>query len=151
MSENTQAPADLPQEQIELLGHKINAANESLTVLAVDRPAAGGAHCVYTIGGYNVRKNPHYIGGPPWLADGSVAITALFFQNGDIDRGNNVNGITHEALLAILVHRLECFQAGPFACRENAIALTKLQEAQHWLHHRTRGRMERGVEGTHQV
>lgn len=42
---------------------------------------------------------------------------------------------------------LEAFQA-KFACRENAIAITKLQEAEMWLRERTRDREERGVEGT---
>ena len=31
-----------------------------------------------------------------------------------------------------------------------AIALTKLEEAQHWLKHRTEQRLARGVEGTHE-
>jgi hypothetical protein len=52
-------------------------------------------------------------------------------------------------LLAIVVDRMRDFQRGAYACRENAIALTKLEEAQHWLHARTRGRVARGVEGTH--
>ena len=42
-------------------------------------------------------------------------------------------------------------KAGKFACRENAIALTKLEEAQLWLFSRTLARMQRGVEGTHTV
>ncbi len=71
------------------------------------------------------------------------------FQNGPI-KEVGVNGISHEDLLAIVAHRLKCFQAGPFSCRENALALTKIQEALHWLAHRTSGRQERGVEGTHQ-
>lgn len=52
--------------------------------------------------------------------------------------------------LEILCGRLRSFQAGDFACRENALALTKLGEAQHWLQSRTRKRMDRGVEGTHE-
>ncbi|ODT86711.1 MAG: hypothetical protein ABS78_15575 [Phenylobacterium sp. SCN 70-31] len=72
----------------------------------------------------------------------------MLFQNGPIGEVG-VNGLTHEALLAILVDRLRAFQAGPFSCRENALALTKLEEAQQWLGARTRARMVRGVEGTH--
>ena len=59
--------------------------------------------------------------------------------------------VTHEVLLAILIDRLQSFQAGPYACRENALALTKLEEAQHWLQARTKARMARGVEGTSQI
>ena len=73
----------------------------------------------------------------------------ILFQNGPIAEAG-VNGITQEVLLAILMDRLRSFQSGPYACRENALALTKLEEAQHWLQARTIGRMKRGVEGTHQ-
>lgn len=61
-----------------------------------------------------------------------------------------MNGLTQEVLLAIVADRLRSFQVGQFACRENALALTKIEEAQHWLHSRTLARMQRGVEGTHQ-
>lgn len=40
---------------------------------------------------------------------------------------------------------------GRFRCRENALAITKIEEALHWLHHRTADREGRGVEGTHQT
>lgn len=52
--------------------------------------------------------------------------------------------------MAICIDRLRSFQAGPFACRENAIALTKLEESLMWLRRRTVARIKRGVEGTHQ-
>lgn len=35
-----------------------------------------------------------------------------------------------------------------YPCRENACAITKLDEAIHWLDHRTKDRETRGVEGT---
>lgn len=54
----------------------------------------------------------------------------------------------NEALLAVLEDRLIGFQSGQYACRENAVALTKIQEAMMWLQKRTRDRMARGVEGT---
>jgi hypothetical protein len=62
-----------------------------------------------------------------------------------------VNGVSNEALLAIVEDRLQGFQSGPFACRENAVALTKLQESMMWLQKRTRERMARNVEGTNIV
>jgi hypothetical protein len=113
--------------------HKVNPANDRLTIEVIDEPGAGGANHEYVVSGF----------------DGGRGDTSLSFQNGPIaDAG--VNGITQEVLLAIVVDRLQCFQAGPFACRENALALTKLQEAQMWLLERTRGRMARGVEGTNE-
>lgn len=72
--------------------------------------------------------------------------TQIKFQNGPIAE-EGVNGLTQEALLAIVEDRLKCFQAGPYSCRENAVALTKVQEAMMWLNKRTADRVARGVEG----
>ena len=74
----------------------------------------------------------------------------IVFQNGPV-KEFGVNGISNESLLAIVEDRLLGFQSGQYACRENAIALTKLQESMLWLQKRTRDRIARGVEGTHQV
>ena len=73
-------------------------------------------------------------------------LTNINFQTGAIQE-NGVNGCQNEDLLAIVIHRLEGFQLGDFKCRENAIALTKIQEALMWLEKRTSGRKKRGVEG----
>lgn len=70
----------------------------------------------------------------------------LDFQRGPVKEAG-VNGATNEALLAILVHRLQ-YLNGKFPCRENSLAITKLQEAQMWLNARTADRQARGVEGT---
>lgn len=69
------------------------------------------------------------------------------FQNGPVGE-NGVNGCHNEDLLAIVIDRLEHFQTTPYNCRENALAITKIQEALHWLEARTKDRVERGVEGT---
>lgn len=114
--------------------HAVNAANDRLAISVLDEPGAGGANHHYRV-----------VGDP----DSGVAVDILF-QNGPINE-NGVNGLTQEVLLAIVADRLRSFQSGKFACRENAIALTKIEEAQHWLHRRTRGRMSRCVEGTHAV
>lgn len=47
-----------------------------------------------------------------------------------------------------VIDRLRSFQAGPFSCRENAIALTHFEEGLMWLQRRTVARIKRGVEGT---
>lgn len=72
------------------------------------------------------------------------------FQKGPIKEWG-VNGIHHEDLIAIIIDRLESFQRSEYSCRENALAITKLEEALHWLRHRTNKREERGVEGTSAV
>lgn len=110
--------------------HKVNPANYLLRIAVVDEPGAGGA-------------NHHYmITAPDWTRapDGSnpKGVWDIEFQKGPITE-NGVNGVTQEVLLAIVIDRLRAFQDGPFSCRENALALTKLEEAQHWLLHRTSG------------
>lgn len=83
--------------------------------------------------------------------DGSRALIEephirLKFQLGPV-KEVGVNGCQMEDILDICITRLKGFQRGKFKCRENALALTKLQEAKHWLCHRTAGRVARGVEG----
>lgn len=133
--------------------HIINPANDQLAITAIDAPGAGGANHEYHVCLRSV---------PPAIVPGASAdqiravendIRAshqIRFQNGPIAE-KGVNGITQEVLLAIVIDRLRSFQAGPFACRENAIALTKCEEALHWLQQRTLARMRRGVEGIHKV
>lgn len=74
----------------------------------------------------------------------------VLFQEGPI-KEHGVNGCHHEDLIAIVLDRLYQFQSGDFACRENALAITKLEEAMHWFNHRTQNRVKRGVEGTNKL
>ena len=67
------------------------------------------------------------------------------FQHGPV-KEQGVNGATSEALLAILVHRAQVLNER-FPCRENGIAITKMQEALMWFEKRTADRKARGVEG----
>lgn len=59
-----------------------------------------------------------------------------------------INGCSIEDVVDVLVTRLNGFQKGPFRCRENALAITKLEEAKQWLLYRTSKRHQQGVEGT---
>ena len=70
----------------------------------------------------------------------------LHFQTGPAAEVG-VNGLTNEALLAVLAHRLNVMNK-KMPCRENAIAITNIEQAQLWLEKRTRDRLARGVEGT---
>jgi len=74
----------------------------------------------------------------------------ISFQNGPLQETGYPNGVSNEALLAVIEDRLLGFQSGEYACQENALALRKLQEAMMWLHQRTRDRIARGVEGTNE-
>ena len=124
--------------------HKVNPASDMLTIRVMDEPGSGGAHHAYLIEGFDNTSNPS----DPDDQDANTAL--ILFQNGPISEVG-VNGVTHEALLAVVADRLRCFQKGPFACKANACALTHIEEAQHWLQQRTIERMRRGVEGTHTV
>lgn len=81
--------------------------------------------------------------------DGTV-VTKVDFQVGPI-KECGVNGCCNEDLINMVIVRLECFQNSEFKCRENALAITKLEEALLWLRKRTMAREQRGVEGTHIV
>lgn len=115
----------------EITSHKVNGLNEALTVEALDEPGSGGASHVYRVAS----------------ANRSMLVQ---FQNGPIAE-HGVNGISQEALLAIVADRLECFQTGPYACAENAMALTHVKLAMGQLASRTKDRTERGVEGTSKI
>ena len=110
----------------------VPANNEGPVVTAVDEEPDG---VCYT---YDVIKTDN-----TWLE-------RIIFQHGPIYEVG-VNGITNEILLAIVIDRLRGFQAGGLRCRENAVALTKLEEALMWLKKRTHERTVRGVEGTNEV
>ena len=130
----------------ELTSHRINECNGSLTIKAVDQPGSGGANHRYDITGFDNTNNPSNV-----PADGFQAHyfrTCVVFQNGPI-KEVGVNGITNEALLAIVEDRLAGFQSGPYACPENAAALGSVRDAMLFLAKRTAAREARGVEGTH--
>ena len=64
--------------------------------------------------------------------------------------GSDVPGTTNEVIIRVLIDRLKKLGA-KFPCRENSIAVTKLEEALMWLHQRTEDRVKRGVEGQHKL
>lgn len=77
-------------------------------------------------------------------------LAIINFQEGAI-KECGVNGVCNEDLISMVIERLESFQNSEFKCRENALAITKLEEALLWLRKRTIQRELRGVEGTHIV
>lgn len=111
--------------------HALHPSPSNLQVTAIDDAAAGPGH-VYLI---------THDG-----ADFHVPLE-IAFQAGPIGV-NGVNGVTSESLLVVLIDRMRVFQSGPYACRQNALALTKMEEALMWMHARTHERMARNVEGT---
>jgi len=61
------------------------------------------------------------------------------------------NGAFVETVISAALQRIRHYQDGKFSCRENAIAITKLEEALLWLNKRTQDREDREVEGTHKI
>ena len=142
----------------QITDHKVNGLNEAITVIADDAPGPGGANHRYSI---------HvHTGCCKETKAQRIAFFTIVFQNGAIAKPEDINGLSNEALLAILIDRMRGFQGmlprteeqtlanlnntggKNFACRENAIALTHMEEALMWLQKRTRDRMARGVEGS---
>lgn len=79
-----------------------------------------------------------------------VHMQDIHFQEGPI-KEVGVNGVCNEDLIAMVICRLEHFNQSEFRCRENSMAIIKLEEALLWLRKRTMGREQRGVEGTHKL
>jgi hypothetical protein len=127
----------------EITTHKVNGCNDALKIEATDAPGNGGANHLYEISGFDAATND--IGKQRYV----FTTLPILFQNGPI-KEVGTNGVTHEALLAIVVDRLESFQKGPFACEDNQLALDAIGMGIAHLKRRTIARLARGVEGTHE-
>jgi hypothetical protein len=67
---------------------------------------------------------------------------SIDWQNGPLGRGEDripPNGAFVESVIYAALQRLEHYQAGQFKCRENALAITYLEESLHWLNARWPG------------
>ena len=112
----------------------IQKRNNLNTVYAVDEEGFGGANHVYNV----------------IVTDGQGNETpySIAFQNGPRNEVDSIHGLLDTDLLEIVRDRLKGFQSGEFACRENALALTALEEALLWMNKRVEDRAERDVLGT---
>ena len=82
----------------EIVSHKVNGLNEALTITAVDEPGPGGANHEYLIQFDTFDEDGHYL----------PEEVEIEFQKGPI-REAGMNGISNEALLAIVADRLQGF------------------------------------------
>lgn len=117
--------------------HEVNGLNEALLINVLDEPGHGNACHEYQIRRFTKDQD-------------DIELCNIQFQKGPI-KEHGINGISGEALLAIVRDRLESFQAGLYACEANQAALDHVIAAMESLHSRTRERVERGVEGTHKL
>ncbi len=104
--------------------------------------------------GFEAKNNVDEDGAP---AGGSVKGTGfdIEWQNGPVGRVGSAErvaptGAFVEDVIAAALQRIHHYQDGQFRCRENSIAITKLEEALMWLDSRTKRRVEQNVEGTHE-
>ena len=121
----------------------INASNVKLSFIPGPTDPISNAPHSYVLTGFNANTNPDYTGRV------SSESLVLLFQNGVISEAG-VNGVTPELILDVLIHRFEAFQAGRFACTENAEALESLCKAREAIRKRLLNRQARGVEGTYE-
>jgi hypothetical protein len=110
--------------------HDGHGLNESIAIEANEIGPGGASH--------------HYV-----LSIAGESVGFIQFQEGPRNVEGSTPGITEAALLAVLIDRLRGFQAGPYACRENAIQLTHLEETLMWTRARADARAKRGVLGTY--
>lgn len=83
--------------------------------------------------------------GPHVTIDHDANTITFKIQDGPVGE-SGVNGCQLTELVHVATHMLEGLNRR-FPCRENAITITKLQEAMLWQGKRTRDRTRRGVEG----
>lgn len=96
----------------------------------------GGAHHTYLV------RVP--------LGEEQAYMVHIRFQSGPRKVLGSEHGLLDTDLLEIVRDRLQAFQSGEFACRENACALTHIEEALMWMNKRVEDRAERGVLGTNE-
>ena len=90
--------------------------------------------------------------GNPTGGESSARGISVRWQDGPLGWGDDrkePNGAFVEEVIEIAIDRLEFFNSSKFRSRENSLAITKLEEALHWLNHRTARRVKAGIEGTH--
>lgn len=116
---------------------------ENLNVVyRTGEPGPGGAYHDYDI--HYADPNPSHPYGP----HPEEALACIEFQRGPRKDPDARHGVLDTDLLEIVRDRLKAFQDGPYACRENACALTHIEEALMWMNRRVEDRIERQVLGT---
>lgn len=111
------------------------------------------SHKIDDIKGYEDRQPALLALGHPTIAGAEQDYQIIYAEPDGTDHITEINfvsleeqGVTNEALLAIVIDRLEGFQSGEFPCQENQLAMNACRYALSHLKQRTRGRIARGVE-----
>lgn len=117
-------------------------------VFALDDPGPGGARHLYEV----VKLNTGRIceEDDTFRTRPENMLLTVQMQKGPRNSPDAIQGVLDTDLLEIVRDRLAAFQAGPYACRENACALTHIEEALLWMNKRVEDRITRGVLGTYE-
>ena len=75
---------------------------------------------------------------------------SIIWQNGPLNVAGHNGAFVEEGILSV-IDRLHFYQNSKYKCQENQNALIHLGAALHCLEERTKDRIERGVEGLHEV
>lgn len=111
-------------------------------VYAVDEPGPGGAYHTYMVCNHDA----------PIEEASEMPITNLWlikYQKGPRAIADSQHGVLDTDLLEIVRHRMQCFQAGEYACDYNKKALEHIELALKYLNLRVEDRIERNVLGTY--
>lgn len=76
---------------------------------------------------------------------------SIQWQNGPMPTPEDQNGAFVIDVIQIAIDRINFYNESKFRCRENSLAVTKLEEAIHWLESRRTRRAGEGTLGTHNV
>jgi len=83
-------------------------------------------------------------------ADERACLVTIRFQRGPRKEEGSRHGVLDVDLLEIVRNRLQHFQRGEYSTRDNACALTHIEEALMWMNKRVEDRIERSVLGTYE-
>lgn len=114
----------------------IQKRNNLNTVFRDGDPGPGGAYHDYVVDHSYKDHNEGF------------DFSRIAFQKGPRNDPDARHGVLDVDLLEIVRDRLTAFQAGPFACRENAIALTHIETALLFMNKRVEDRADAGILGT---
>lgn len=102
---------------------------------------------------FSVDRAGNPTGGTTWLnppADPGIDAIRIHWQDGIIGEEGQ-NGAFIEDVLEAARQRLRFFNSVDHTrCRENSLAITKIEEALQWLDWRTRQRLAQDVENTYE-
>lgn len=127
------------------LHHDGHGRMEQLIVLATDEPATeppgNSSHHRYE---FFYRP----AAGEGGTQEPDQPICFLQFQRGPFDAPGSTRGVLSAAVIGALIDHHLGFQSGALATRENALVITKLEEALALIRERADDRARRGVLGT---